>query len=93
MAQKFIFFGREEAAGDQIPGGFTAPGFGPGGVPMGGCCMCKKWLKLLAGLVLILISLKYLALDPWLVIGVLFVLIGLMPMLCKCDECEVKKKK
>ena len=58
-----------------------------------GCCECKKWLKLLAGIVLILVSLKYLALDPWLVVGVYFALCGLMPMVCKCETCDIKKKK
>lgn len=59
---------------------------------MGGCCECKKWLKLLAGLVLILVSFKMLAFDQWLVVGVYFLLCGLMPMMCKCDACGVKKK-
>ncbi len=59
-----------------------------------GCCECKKWLKLLAGIVFILGSLKlYLAFDPWLVLGAYFVLCGLMPMVCKCEMCDVKKKK
>lgn len=69
----------------------SKPGFGPGGKSMG-CCMCKKWLKLLAGLVLILGYFKMFVLDPWLVIGVYLFLCGLMPMLCKCDGCDVKKK-
>jgi len=47
---------------------------------------------MLAGLVLILVSVKMLVLDPWLVVGAYLLLRGLLPMLCKCDSCNVKKK-
>ncbi|VVB99591.1 Uncharacterised protein [uncultured archaeon] len=59
-------------------------------------CMCKKWLKLLGGLGLILVSMKYLPLDPWLVLGAMFLLIGLCGIVCKCDccgGCEMPGKK
>jgi len=58
--------------------------------------MCKKWLKLLGGLGLILGSLGYLPLNPWLVLGLMFFLMGLVPMFCKCEccgACDVGKKK
>ena len=58
-----------------------------------GCCGCKKWLKLLAGIVLVLASVKILVFDPWLVLGLYLVLAGLLPMLCKCDCCAVGMKK
>lgn len=58
-----------------------------------GCCECKKWLKLLAGLVFILVSYKVFILDPWLIVGAYLALCGLMPMACKCDACDMKKKK
>ena len=63
-----------------------------------GCCVCKKWLKLLAGLAFILISAKILMYDWLLVLGIYFALVGLLPMVCKCDGCmgcemPMKKKK
>lgn len=59
-----------------------------------GCCMCKKIVKILAGLALIAVSLKYLAYDPWLVVGLYLLLVGLAPLVCKCEDacCGVKKK-
>lgn len=66
-----------------------------------GCCMYKKWLKLLGGLGLIYAS--YLAngmtlklFDPWMVLGLMFFLVGVCPLVCKCDcctECKVDYKK
>ena len=61
-------------------------------------CMCKKWLKLLGGLGLILVSLNYIKLDPWLVLGAMFFLMGLVALICKCECCGAcampgKKKK
>ncbi len=58
-----------------------------------GCCMCKKVLKVLAGLVLVLVSMKMLVFDPWLVLGVYLVLAGLAPFVCSCDCCAVGTKK
>ncbi len=62
---------------------------------------CKRWLKLLGGLGLIYSS--YLAngsgfvfFDPWMVLGLLFFLMGLAPFFCKCDcctACEAPGKK
>jgi len=60
---------------------------------MGGCCGCKQWLKLLAGLILVLVSAKTLNFDPWLVVGLYLMLRGLLPMMCKCDQCKVKDSK
>ena len=71
----------------------SEPGFEPGGVSMGGCCGCKKWLKLIAGLVLILVSANMLQFSPWLIVGLYLALAGLMPMMCQCEACEMKKKK
>ena len=59
----------------------------------GKCCECKKWLKLLAGLVLVLVSAKTLDFDPWLIVGLYLMLRGLLPMMCKCDACAVKDSK
>jgi len=63
---------------------------------MGGC-MCKKILKILAGLALIAVSLNYLIYDPWLIVGAYLLLRGLMPFACKCEGAcctmETKKKK
>jgi len=53
-----------------------------------GCCMGKKILKILAGLALVGISLKYVAYDPWLVVGLFFLLVGISPFLCQCDACK-----
>lgn len=59
-------------------------------------CMCKKWLKLLGGLGLVLVSMKYIPADPWMVLGAMFFLMGLLPLFCKCECCaawEGKKRK
>jgi|GEM_PF-2674844 len=48
-------------------------------------CMCKKVVKILAGLALIAVSLKYLAYDPWLIVGLYLLLVGAVPLLCKCE--------
>jgi hypothetical protein len=53
--------------------------------------MCKAVLMILAGLALIGGSMNYLTLDPWLVLGLLMLLIGLAPFVCK-DDCCTKKK-
>lgn len=50
-------------------------------------CGCKLWLKILAGLALILVSGKILNFDPWLIVGLYLALRGIMPMVCKCDPC------
>lgn len=60
-----------------------------------GCCMCKKVLKILAGLALVGVSLKYLSVDPWLVLGVFLVLVGIAPLVCGCESgacCGVEAK-
>jgi len=55
--------------------------------------MCKKVLKILAGLALICASMNYISVDPWLVVGLFLLLVGLAPFLCKCeDACCAKKK-
>ena len=58
--------------------------------------MCKKVLKILAGLGLILVGLNYLS-DPWLIVGVYLLLRGVVPFVCKCEGAcctmEAKKKK
>jgi len=66
----------------------------PGGNYMGGC-MCKKVLKILAGLGLIAVGLNMIAYSPWLIAGLYLLLRGLAPLMCKCDccgACETKKK-
>jgi hypothetical protein len=66
----------------------------PGGNVMG-CCMCKKVLRILAGLALILVSLGVLNYDPWLIVGLYLALRGVMPLVCKCEAgcCTVEGKK
>jgi len=64
-----------------------------------GCCGCKKWLKLLAGLAFLAIVGGYLNYSPWLVFGLYYLLAGLLPIFCPCDCCKgnwgmpAKKKK
>ena len=62
-----------------------------------GCCMCKKVVKILAGLGLIAVGLNMLAYSPWLIVGLYLLLRGVMPLMCKCEccggACEAKKKK
>jgi len=65
-----------------------------------GCCMCKKILKILAGLALIGYCFNLLNVNPWLIIGLLFVLAGVAPFMCKncesggsCCSVDTKKKK
>jgi hypothetical protein len=60
-----------------------------------GCCMCKKVLKIIAGLALIGISLGLMGYDPWLIIGVYLLLRGVMPFVCKCGGncCSMEGKK
>ena len=58
-----------------------------------GCCMGKKVLKILAGLVLVLVSVKMLWFDPWLVLGLYLLLAGIAPFLCSCDCCAVETKR
>jgi hypothetical protein len=59
--------------------------------------MCKKILKILAGLALILVSVKTIAYDPWLILGLYLILRGIMPFVCGCEgaccSMEGKKKK
>ncbi|MCX6772449.1 MAG: hypothetical protein NTV88_01615 [Candidatus Micrarchaeota archaeon] len=55
-------------------------------------CMCKKVLKLLGGLGLIYASYlanmgKLVLFDPWMILGLMFFLMGVMPFICKCDCC------
>lgn len=49
---------------------------------------CKTWLKLLAGLAFIGLAMGYLNYSPWLVLGVYFLLRGIMPFFCKCECCS-----
>ena len=62
-----------------------------------GCCMCKKVLKIVAGLALIATSLYVIRVDPWLIVGLYLALRGIMPMVCKCEgaccSMDTKKKK
>ena len=63
-----------------------------------GCCMCKKVLKILAGLALIAYGLHVLQYDqnfPWLIAGLYLALRGVMPMVCQCDAacCTMEGKK
>ena len=44
---------------------------------------------ILAGLALIGGSMGYFMLDPWLLVGVLMLLFGIMPFVCK-DDCMKK---
>ena len=67
----------------------------PGGDFMG-CCMGKKVLRILAGLVLIAVGLGMFLYSPWLIVGLYLLLRGLIPFMCKCEccgACEMKKKK
>ncbi|MCX8194968.1 MAG: hypothetical protein N3G22_02580 [Candidatus Micrarchaeota archaeon] len=58
------------------------------------CCGCKSWLKLIFGALLILSGSGVLGFNPWVVLGILIALLGVSPMLCKCEECcAVPKKK
>jgi len=58
-------------------------------------CMCKKILKILAGLGLIAVGLNIIS-NPWLIVGLYLLLRGAMPLMCKCEccgtACEAKKK-
>ncbi len=73
----------------------------PGGYIMG--CMCKKVLKILAGLALIAgafnVGFALTLTSAWLIVGLYLLLAGLAPFVCKCDWCsgccgmEGKKKK
>ena len=59
-------------------------------------CMCKKVLRILAGLALIGVGLSMLMYNPWLIVGLYLFLRGAMPFMCKCGccggACETKKK-
>ena len=59
-------------------------------------CMCKKVLKILAGLGLIAVGMGMYS-NPWLIVGLYLFLRGIMPFMCKCEccggACETKKKK
>ena len=60
-----------------------------------GCCMCKKVLKILAGLALIGVGMNMLS-NPWLIVGLYLLLRGIIPFMCKCEccgACEMKKKR
>ncbi|MFA5106399.1 MAG: hypothetical protein WC506_05585 [Candidatus Micrarchaeia archaeon] len=54
-------------------------------------CMCKKILKILAGLALIAgafnVGFALTLTSAWLVIGLYLLLAGLMPFICKCECC------
>ena len=62
---------------------------------------CKRWLKLLGGLGLIYSSylangMSFVFFDPWMVLGLMFFLMGLAPFFCKCEcctYCETPSKK
>ena len=63
-------------------------------------CMCKKVLKLLGGLGLMYAS--YIAnmntlvfFDPWMILGLMFFLMGVCGFMCKCccGTCEMPGKK
>ena len=63
-----------------------------------GCCMCKKFLNILAGLALIAIAMNMFTLNYWLVVGLYLLLKGIMPFICACGcckdgVCDMKKKK
>jgi len=61
-----------------------------------GCCMCKKVLKILAGIALILASVNMLPVNPWMVLGLFLLLAGLAPFVCQnCESgcCSTGKKK
>lgn len=63
-----------------------------------GCCMCKKVLRIVAGLALVGVGMGMLNYNAWLIVGVYLFLRGVMPLMCKCDgccgsSCETKKKK
>ena len=60
-----------------------------------GCCMCKKVLKILAGLGLIAVGLNMLTYNAWLVVGLYLLLAGIMPFVCKCEGgcCTMPDKK
>ena len=63
-----------------------------------GCCMGKKVLKMLAGLLLILVVYNVVGFNAWLVVGAYLFLSGLMPFVCQCQGCgncgvDMKKKK
>ncbi|MFA5929869.1 MAG: hypothetical protein WC861_03215 [Candidatus Micrarchaeia archaeon] len=56
--------------------------------------MCKKVLRILAGLGLIAVGLGMFS-NPWLIAGLYLLLRGIMPLMCKCEccgACETKKK-
>ena len=55
-----------------------------------GCCMCKKALKILAGLALIAAGLGMFpnSNGPWLIVGLYLLLRGLLPLMCKCECCS-----
>ena len=59
-----------------------------------GCCMCKKALKILAGLGLIAVGMGMYN-NPWLVVGLYLLLRGVVPMVCKCESgcCTMPEKK
>lgn len=57
-------------------------------------CVCKGWLKIIFGVLLMLSGAGVLGFNPWVILGLFFALKGLMPMLCKCDDCcDMKKRK
>jgi len=60
-----------------------------------GCCMCKKVLKILAGLAFIGIGIGTFTFNPWLVLGVFMLLVGIAPFVCNCESgcCMPGKKK
>ena len=62
-----------------------------------GCCMCKKFLNIIAGLVLVAIAMNLFILNVWLVIGLYLFLKGIMPFICSCEcckgACDTKKKR
>lgn len=54
---------------------------------------CKRWLKLLGGLGLIYASylgngMSLAIFDPWMVLGLMFFLMGVAPFFCKCECCS-----
>ncbi|MBM3229982.1 hypothetical protein FJZ26_06120 [Candidatus Parvarchaeota archaeon] len=53
-----------------------------------GCCVGKKFLKIIFGAIFILVSMgvlpKY---DPWLILGAFLLIAGASPFLCQCEAC------
>ena len=55
-----------------------------------GCCICKKILKILAGLGLIGVGTSFFnyTTAPWMIVGAFLLLTGMLPFICKCGCCS-----